>query len=828
MSLFDGAWQRVRSSVAAIRVRKREDLLFVLILLLLSTLFFANVLLTDQVLVSDNLDGYLPWKYYADESQKRASNGIFDRVLEEYPQRLIAVQMVRSGEPPLWNPYKLSGTPILATEPQRGYLYPFNGIFYLMDPLKALGYVSFVQLFLAATLMYFYLKSIELRGASALLGAIVFGLGGYFLPYLSWLERVTTAVWIPLMFLCVEKLVRQRGGLWAIVLAFAIGMAGLAGYFAVVAYELLALGLYSVWRLLFALRNQGAAKAAQTAVFLLIAVIIGGLLSAVQLIPTLEALPFVERAHLSYEDRVDGGPIPRALATAIIPDIFGNPVDDPGWGKHAFGANLPGHYGNPSTYAGVLPLVLAVSAVAFKRSRYTLFFAASAALSPLIFLDTVAFRVLYYIPIFRFGRQIEAKIIYFFTISVLAALGLNSVLQMTAAARRRIARVIGLVLCVIGVSAIAAAVLLGMAIDLSGMGKDLELARQWYHYNVSNVLRFLLLTFSCSLLFLLLSRGRIKLYLFTMLALILVVADLFYFGWRFNPVQDRADLYPQTDSISFLQADRSVYRVIRGPLSRDVYPPDSLQVYGISDAQGYAPLLLDYYAEFMNLIEDDMSRQRHIHSLRYPASLSSKLLDLLNVKYVITRRELGEEMVQPEQGDHNLDLVYDGEVRIYENGDVLPRAFVVEAYKVLDDKEEIFTELTSKGFDPASYVVLEQEPKVRSTGAGALMAGSSASILEYTPNKVTVEAEMSTDGFLVLSDLYYQGWKAFVDGVEQRIYKADYIFRAVELEKGRHVVEFVFDPSSSEIGLCATALTLTAMCGWLVAILLRVKRLRSV
>ena len=790
----------------------RKDVLSALLLLVLSTIFFANVLFTDQVLVSDNLDRYYPWKGYGTAEPRRAAvNLMADRVVEEYPQKLLALRMVRRGQLPLWNPYILSGVPLLAIEPARGFFYPMNVIFYLMDPLKAFGYVSVVQLFLAATFTYLFLMSVELRRLSALLGAIVFGLGGFFLAYLSLLDRVDTGMWMPLMFLCVEKLIRQRRAIWAVILALAIGMVGLAGHYGVVVYELLALGLYSLWRLLALIRNQGVRNMAQRALFLLVAVGVGALLSAVQLIPTYEATQFVERAHRSYEDRLEGRRHPYSLATALIPDMFGNPVDDPSWGRHAFGEHVPGSYASSNFYAGALPLVLAVSALAFKRSKYAIFFAILAALSIAIFLDTGVYRVLYYIPIFRFGRQVEAKIIYSFSISVLAALGINSVLQATDETQRRLARMIGLALFLTGVSVILAALLVGTVTKSSGMGEDLELARQWYLYNISNISRFLLLTFACSLLFFLLSQGRIKVYLFGLLAIILVVADLFYFGWRFNPSQNPTNLYPQTDSISFLQADRGVYRVIRGPLSTKVFPPNTLQVYGISDAGGYAPLLLEYYVEFMNLIEDDISGPRKVSYLRYPASLSSKLLDLLNVRYVITLAEPGEAMAQLEQTDDNIRLVYDGEVKIYENKDVLPRAFVVTDYRVLRDKEKIFAELTSEGFDPGNCVILEEEPELYSVSAGASTGESSADILSYTPNRVTIEAEMSSDGFLVLGDLYYAGWRAFVDGKEQRIYKADYIFRAVQLRKGRHVVEFVFDPLSFKIGLSVTVLTLLAI-----------------
>lgn len=168
-------------------------------------------------------------------------------------------------------------------------------------------------------------------------------------------------------------------------------------------------------------------------------------------------------------------------------------------------------------------------------------------------------------------------------------------------------------------------------------------------------------------------------------------------------------------------------------------------------------------------------------------------------------------MDQLEQADADISLVYDGEIKIYEKADVLARAFVVHDFKVLPDGEQIFAELTGDEFDPAAYVILEEEPATDSSGVDASLINSSTRILDYTPNKVVIEADVGSDGFLILSDLYYPGWKALVDGANQKVYKADYIFRAVQLTEGHHTVEFVYDPLSFKVGLGVSASTLGLM-----------------
>ena len=66
--------------------------------------------------------------------------------------------------------------------------------------------------------------------------------------------------------------------------------------------------------------------------------------------------------------------------------------------------------------------------------------------------------------------------------------------------------------------------------------------------------------------------------------------------------------------------------------------------------------------------------------------------------------------------------------------------------------------------------------------------------------EVIVRAESDAAGFLVLSDNYYSGWKASIDGRETKIYRANYTFRAVWVSKGDHTVRFFYEPASFRWG----------------------------
>lgn len=146
--------------------------------------------------------------------------------------------------------------------------------------------------------------------------------------------------------------------------------------------------------------------------------------------------------------------------------------------------------------------------------------------------------------------------------------------------------------------------------------------------------------------------------------------------------------------------------------------------------------------------------------------------------------------------DPSYRLVHSGDVKIYQNLKVLPRAFVVHRARVVSDPERALTLLQDPRFDPASEVLLEQgTPLTRTDGA------STVQITRYEPEWVELQVELDTPGYLVLTDTYYPGWTADVDGHPVPIQRANLYFRALALEPGSHRVTFHFEPHQVRLGL---------------------------
>jgi len=148
---------------------------------------------------------------------------------------------------------------------------------------------------------------------------------------------------------------------------------------------------------------------------------------------------------------------------------------------------------------------------------------------------------------------------------------------------------------------------------------------------------------------------------------------------------------------------------------------------------------------------------------------------------------------------------------LYQIDAVLPRTYIVTQVTVETDPAKILERLAGDEFDAGREVILERGLNL-SPGSGSR---SWAKIQDYTNQRVTLQASLSNPGVLVLADSYYPGWRAYVDGEESPILRANLFFRALELPAGNHRVEFRYQPRSFAIGLVVSLLSLVSMSAWI-------------
>ncbi len=316
---------------------------------------------------------------------------------------------------------------------------------------------------------------------------------------------------------------------------------------------------------------------------------------------------------------------------------------------------------------------------------------------------------------------------------------------------------------------------------------------------------------------------------------------------------ERGRFFPRTESVEFLRRMPGRYRVVafqdhEGPWSwfSAVLPPNTAMVEDLEDMRGWSNFMLRRHAQVFSGVENsnlaslDRLYRNRIDLYRNQAWF--RWLDLFNVKYVLLSND-EDDLLRPPK----FRLVHSGEIRIYENMNVLPRAFVVHRYEVEKDPARAIRRLSEASFDFRDRVLLDAPlppkfgvrlsprkgkgardsadgPSVPSPGAGGRPFRPGAEIVGRRLNEVTIRVHSDRPGFLFLADSHHPGWRATIDGKETPVTPANFVFRGVPVPEGEHVVVFRFRPGSFVVGMVVSGGTVVFL---LIAAAVSVRRRRA-
>lgn len=217
--------------------------------------------------------------------------------------------------------------------------------------------------------------------------------------------------------------------------------------------------------------------------------------------------------------------------------------------------------------------------------------------------------------------------------------------------------------------------------------------------------------------------------------------------------------------------------------------------------------------DYITRLELGPATVRHQITIRYLAPEGQ--LHVRGLSLIDARTGASEPVIVSTSG--RFRLVHSGDVKIYENLDNLPRAFVVHRARMVEDDEAALAAMAGTGFDPGQEVLLTaetggEEPALPGNGIGT----DKARITVYSAERVVVEVNTESEGYLVLTDTHYPGWQATLDGQGVTILRADVLFRAVLVPAGSHVIEFRYRPRTVQVGAAISLVTLFGMVvsGW--------------
>jgi hypothetical protein len=292
-----------------------------------------------------------------------------------------------------------------------------------------------------------------------------------------------------------------------------------------------------------------------------------------------------------------------------------------------------------------------------------------------------------------------------------------------------------------------------------------------------------------------------KILLFSFASIIII--DLFSFGMRYMITFDsRLSIDAQITDI--LRSRRQPNRAII--LQRNVNAP---VLSKIQTPAGYDALTLKRYSEFINMLQ---GVPKDTDNLYMQVTRFNKFTDMLNVKFLI----MPAYIIKKEIDTARFKQIYaDSRYTVYENLQSLPRAFIAYNTSVINNEEKILEYMQSDDFDPLRRPVVESEiPAVDNNLSGSyIMPAGDIEFVEYGPNRVVLNTYLEKPGLLVLNDVYYQKWKAKVDGKDKKVYEVNYIMRGVVMPKGKHSVIFYYDTKSFIYGCAISIITLITLLG---------------
>ena len=787
--------RRLWQSVLHCQVLHALAVLCLVVHILFHEVLSGKVLLPADILFQDPF-----WREAAPADFVHPQNDLLSDIVRAfYPWHVVASRSMRTeGRIPLWNPYELSGQPLVGNA-QSALFFPPNLLLFWLDPGTVATVRAIAIVFFSGLFTFLLCRRLQISQAGSLLSMLCACLAG---PLVVWLgyPHANAYACLPFLMWAGEGLLQSRRRLaWVVLIAAGIGVSIWGGHPEMTAYVNLVFAAYFVARLLW-LQTPWRDKAPLLAGFLT-AVLLGVLVGAVQLLPFASFLQ--QSATLAYGGRSPGHyglfyhpdwmSEVAAMVTLLFPNFYGSPTArDYFWPFSIFQ-----NYNEQTAYFGLVPLGLAVGAVLWRKKSKPAWIIVALAV---ICLGTAhrlpGFEVINHLPVISMSLTKRLRIPSAWLGAVLAGFGLDVLRQRAT----QIAKAT-LVVWIGALGVFAAAVAFHCLPPLLGMDLPACLsANQSLVCSARSVARpgnllvpALVAAGAVGVVRLAHNRQRGRL---VAGGLVLATAvELLLTAHGYNPAVSRDLVFPTTRLIDMLSADYEPFRV----MSDGAFLPNYGAAYAMAQLEGYDLPIRKSWSDIYRAQGGEGADHRQRWDPDWP------LVNWLNVKYVITAESLEPPRFIP--------LFQADGYAVYRNSQVLPRAYMVYQVQVVPDSVAALEMLTAIPEQPASIpafdfrervVLLEELPVDQMSMLAASQGENAESVVRfqsYGTDDVRLHVETDSPGLLIMSDAYAPGWRACIDGAEVPMVTANYAFRAVFVPAGMHEVSFFYRPASFELGL---------------------------
>jgi len=731
-------------------------------------------------LPADLLGYFPPWE--SANITLRQHSEIGDSLTLFYPWRVFQATSLRQAILPLWNPLILGGTPFLG-EAQSALFYPIHLLHVVLPGPFAWAVTLLVNMIFTGVFTAWFARDIGGTRVGAIAAGVLFSCCGFVTAFQVFSSLADALIWLPFIFWAVRRLVSTPSIPYLMLTAAGFALCVFAGHPETAIHVTIAAVAFALWECSGLLRTGGAA--AGLLWFAAAGAIALGL-AFVQVIPTLE---WVDYIALTPDIRWPARPVHEMFAL-VSRDVTQNP--------NSSGLFIP----EAAAYVAPIALLLTPFAFLHRNRRIAVFFLVAIVVCLQVIWQTGPVHwMVSTVDLLARLKNWRVLFVLEFSLAVLAGMGLSVLCEELTAARRKYSMI----------SCAIAFALIGIAL----WALPSTAAVKWYWGPISTAI-FLTAGFVLILIrFLSLVSART----FAVSALAVLALDMGTFRASALPYVQLREVFPDVPLYQFLRSKEPAnYRiaVVDGTSASNFSMP-----YGISEVGGW-DVGLQLIEDFMDDFTD------HGDGINLNSASVTKIedrrLDLMNIRYVVATTVNASAENMALKPDRYSLAFSDGSVRVFENRKVLARARFLPAgpktVEVIPDDRAQLARIKESGFDADGTVILSAMPENLSGVHDSVpSAPRSVETISQSVNESVYRIDGNEPGILQISQVFYPGWRAFVDGQEVPVLRSNFALVAVVLPKGAQIVRLVYDPASFKIGLAVTLPTL------LLAIFLTVRHL---
>ncbi|MFH1701655.1 MAG: YfhO family protein [Candidatus Zixiibacteriota bacterium] len=707
-----------------------------------------------------------------------------------------------TGEVPVWNPYQFCGIPYID-----GFhgdtFYPFSKLLLFTNIFRAWGWNLLIHVFIAGITMFFCARVFRRSQMASALAAVSYMFAAYFISQMAPGHdgKMFVTSLFPLTIMFIELAFRRKPILYFSLLGLTIGIIILTPHPQMAYYTLWACAFYTAYKLIFLYIDTKSVLGLIKPTSLFVgAVVIGLAISAIHFYPGYQYIK--KYSPRSSEKRGEEWARsfslhPEETFSLIVPEFCGvsGEKGNSYWGRNGFKDN--------SEYTGVIPLMLAIVAVAMIRNRKTWFFGGLAifALIHALAGNTWFFYLFFHLIPNVKSMRAWSMIMFLFSFSsaLLAAFALDFIIEQGQKLKAKDKRM--LVLTLFSIPALTflgglmfsaapeSAISIYISIFYNVIPSQQAIAlRSHLETIASGFWTTFLFTTVAAVFIWLFAQKKIKVFLLWAVVLVALV-DAYRFDKQFVKTYDPATIFTKNPIVEFFKSQPGKFRVL-DTTGQYYLPTNYLPFFGVEEVTSYHGSEPNWFYKL-------------IGGTGTPNIFNRNMLDMTNTRYILISPASPIKGNQFESAGFGRAFQWQN-FEVFENPNANDRAIMVHEWVVEPDTSRIDSLVLMRSFNPKTTAALFHDPGIEPATDTALLAGDKVTITEYKNDYISLQVSTDADGLLVLADNWYPAWKAFIDGSEVEVMMANAAFRGVVVSAGEHTVEFKYISEAYSTGKMLT------------------------